>query len=109
MPEVATSVKSGWVDSNYRKPPVYQTGALNQLSYIPEASPVPRPIYVTGHRETDYTHNVYKLTLYLTLHCILCFHPKGIYRFNLLGLKIAAILPRLVVTAISDGLVIIII
>ena len=46
-----------------------------------------------------------KLTLYLTLHCI-GFHPEGVYRFNLLGLEIAAILPRLVVTAMSDGLVI---
>ncbi len=48
------SPMSGWVDSNYRKPPVYQTGALNQLSYIPEASPV--SMYsVTPYWDCGYT------------------------------------------------------
>jgi hypothetical protein len=65
---------------------------------------VPNSNNVTGHRETDYTHNVSNSRVILL--CAFCFHPKGVYRFNLPRRKIAAILPRLVVTAISDGLVI---
>ena len=45
---------------------VLETERLTIVLNPYEASPVPTR-YVTGHRETDYTHMYTKLTLYLTL------------------------------------------
>ena len=73
-----------------------------------EASPV--PTYIRNGPQGDRLHtHIFKTHVISHSALYIGFHPKGIYRFNLLGLEIAAILPRLVVTAISDGLVIIII
>ena len=94
---------SGILESN-QKPQSYQLYALTDCANARKL-PLCQLIYVTGHRETDYTH-MYK-THVISHSALYRFHPKGVYRFNLLGLEIAAILPCLVVTAISDGLVII--
>lgn len=76
----------------------------NQLCQCPEASPMPTR-NVTDHREADYSSNICQSNV-LSHSAQYRFHPKGVYRFNLPGLEIAATFPRLVVTAISGGLVI---